>query len=145
MKEAVAEVSAVDVDKAKSGKSKPRCKYCNGVGHGNIPDETTRKKRCKAFGQTCYRCQGSGHFSTVCPSKKEDAKSNAVAAVEERKESTAKFMSVKTGPDVRVNPAQARVSLIPLEDFSSVDTTDDNLAHMLRSKEARRPGTTIPG
>ena len=56
------------------------------------------------------RCKGSGHFSAVCPNKKEDAKSNAVAAVERRKESTAKFMSVKTGPDVLVNPAQARVS-----------------------------------
>ena len=41
MKEAVAQVSAMDVDKAKPGKSKPRCKYSNGVGHGKIPDETT--------------------------------------------------------------------------------------------------------
>ena len=67
MKEAMAEVSAVDVDKAKPGKSRPRCKYCNGVGHGSIPDEITRKKQCKAFGMTCFKCKGSGHFAAVCP------------------------------------------------------------------------------
>ena len=60
-----------------------------------------------------------------------------MTAVEEREESTAEFMSVKAGPDVRVNQAQTRVSLIPLDDFSSVDTTGNNLAHMVRSKEAR--------
>ena len=89
----------------------------------------------------------------VCPNKKEDAKSNAVAAVEDRKESHAHFLSVKTGPNVRVNPAQAGVSLIPLDNFSSVDTTANNLAHMVRSKETRLSLTqergdqelTIPG
>ena len=60
-----------------------------------------------------------------------------MGAVEERKESAARFMSIKTGPNVQVNPAQAGVSLIPLDDFSSVDTTANNLAHMVRSKEAR--------
>ena len=44
MKEAVAEVSVVDVDKAKPAKSKPRCKYCYWVGHGDIPDEIIKKK-----------------------------------------------------------------------------------------------------
>ena len=45
-------------------------------------------------------------------------------------------MSVKTEPNVQVNPLRAGVSLIPLDDFSSVDTTANNLAHMVRSKEA---------
>ena len=97
MKEAVAEVSVVEVDKAKPGESKQRCQYCNRVGHEKNPDEKTRKKLCKAFGLTCFKCKGSGHFATVCPVKKEDAKSNAVAAVEEKKESNAKFLSARPG------------------------------------------------
>ena len=97
MKEAVAEVSVVEVDKAKPRKSKQRGQYCNRVGH---PDEKTRKQLCKAFGQTCFKCKETGYFSYVCPVKKGIAKSNAVATVEEKKESNAKFMSVKTRPNV---------------------------------------------
>ena len=37
----------------------------------------------------------------------------------------------------KVNPAQTGVSLIPLDDFSSVDTVANNLEHMICSKEAR--------
>ena len=100
MKEAVAEVSVVEVDKAKPGISKQKCKFCNRIGHGKNPDEKTRKKLCKAFGKTCFKCEGTDNFANVCTVKKEDAKSNAVAVVEERKESNAKFLSVKTGPNV---------------------------------------------
>ena len=68
--------------------------------------------------------------------------------MEERKESAAKFTSVMPGPNVRVKPAQARVSLILLDNFSSFDTMVDNLAQGSEAKPntgARRPGTTIPG
>ena len=44
LKEAMAEVPVVEVDKTKLGDSKQRCKYCDRVGHGNNPDEKTRKK-----------------------------------------------------------------------------------------------------
>ena len=44
-----------------------------------------------------------------------------------------------------VNPAQAGVSLIPLDDFSSVDTEANNLAHMVCSKEARQSLTQVRG
>ena len=91
--EAIAEVSVVEIDKAKLGNSKKKCKFCNRTGHGKNPDEQTRKKLCKAFGQTCYKCEGSGHFANVCTVKKEEAKSNAMAAVEEKEESNAMFTS----------------------------------------------------
>ena len=41
--------------------------------------------------------------------------------------------------------SQARVSLIPLDDFSSVDATGGNLAHMVCSKEARQSLTQVRG
>ena len=47
IKESVAEVSVVEVDKAKPGGSKHRCKFCNRIGHGKNPEEKTRKKLCK--------------------------------------------------------------------------------------------------
>ena len=130
MKEAVAEVSVVEVDKAKPGESKQRCQYCNRIGHEKNPDEKTRKKLCKAFGLTCFKCKGSGHFSYVCPVKKEDAKSNAVAAVEEKKESNAKFLSVKVEPHVRVNTIKqgAEISRIGNLDW------DKELKHWVRRK-----------
>ena len=80
-----------------------KCRFCNRIGHGKSPDEKTRKKLCKAFGQTCFKCEGTGHFANVCTVKKEDAKSIAVAAVEEKEESKvtkAEFLSVKAGPHV---------------------------------------------
>ena len=101
--EAIAEVSVVEIDKAKMGNSMKKCKFCNRTGHGRIPDEQTRKKLCKAFGQTCYKCEGSGHFANVCTVKKEEAKSNAMAAVEEKNESKAKFSSIKAGPHYKQN------------------------------------------
>ena len=50
MKKVAAEVSVVEIDKAKPGDSKQKCKFCNRIGHGKNPDEKTRKKLCKAFG-----------------------------------------------------------------------------------------------
>ena len=64
--EAIVEVPVVEIDKAKLGNSKKKCTFCNRTGHGKNPDEQTRKKLCKAFGQTCYKCEGSGHFANVC-------------------------------------------------------------------------------
>ena len=72
----MAEVSVMEIDKAKPGYSQKLCKFCNRIGHGKNPDEKTRKKLCKAF--------GTGHFANARTVKKEDAKSNAVAAVEEK-------------------------------------------------------------
>ena len=99
----MAEVSVVEIDKAKPGNSKKKCKFCNRIGHGKNPDEQTRKKLCKAFGQTCFKCEGSGHFANVCTVKKEEAKSNAMAAVEENGESRALFTSIRAGPRAHVN------------------------------------------
>ena len=75
--EDLAEVSAVEVDKGRQGIPKKKYKYCDRVGHGRNPDEQTRKKLCKAYGKTCYKCEGSGHFANACKVK-EDAKSNAI-------------------------------------------------------------------
>ena len=108
VKESVAEVSGVEVDKDKPGGSKQKCKFCNKTGHGKNPEEKTRKKLCRAFGQTCFRCKGMDHFANVCTKMKEDAKSNAVAAVEEKEESRAEFLSLKAGPQVRVNAIKQR-------------------------------------
>ena len=49
----MAEVSVVEVDKTKLGNSKQKCKFCNRMVHGKYPNEKTRKKLSKAFGQTC--------------------------------------------------------------------------------------------
>ena len=72
-------MSEVEVDKGKLGDPKKKCKYCGRTEHGRNPNEQTRKDSCKAFGKTCYKCEGSGHFANVCTGKKENAKSNAVA------------------------------------------------------------------
>ena len=90
----------MEVDKATPGDPKQRCKYCYVVGHGKNPDDKTRKKLCRAFRLTCFKCPGKGHVASVCPNKKEDTKSNAVATVEEKeepKDDEAKFLSVKVG------------------------------------------------
>ena len=79
--EDLAKVLAVEVDKGKLGVPKKKCNYCNRTGHGRNPDEQTRKKLWKAYGKTCYKCEGSGHFANVCKVK-EDAKSNAMTAVQ---------------------------------------------------------------
>ena len=66
VKESVAEVSGVEVDKDKPGGSKKKCKFCNKTGHGKNPEEKTRKKLCRAFGQTCFRCKGSWDHGSFC-------------------------------------------------------------------------------
>ena len=67
------------------------------------------------------------HFANVC---KEDAKSNAVAPVEEMEESKAEFLSVKAGPPVRVNAIKQRdeISRIGKLDW------DKELKHWVRRK-----------
>ena len=98
--EDLADVSAVEVDKAKLGDPKKKCKYCGRTGQGRDPNEQTRKDLCKAYGKTCYKCEGSGHFANVCTGKKENAKSNAVAVVQEEEESTAVFSSLQMREEV---------------------------------------------
>ena len=55
---------------------------------------------CKAYGKTCYKCEGSGHYAKVCKGKKEDAKSNAVAIVHEDDKSTAMFSSIQMREEI---------------------------------------------
>ena len=118
-------MSVEEIDKAKPGYSQKKCKFCTSIGHGKNPDELV-----KAFGQTCYKYEGSGHFANVCTVKKEDAKSNAMAAVEEKDESKAEFMSVKAGPHVRVNTIKQK------DEISRVGNLDwdKELQHWVRRK-----------
>ena len=84
-------------------------------------------------GKTCFKCEGTGHFANVCTVKKEDAKSNAVAAVEEKYESKvtkAKFLSVKAGPPVRVNAIKQRDEISRIGNLD----WDKELKHWVRRK-----------
>ena len=72
--EDLAEVSAVEVYKGKLGNIKKKCKYCDRTGHGRNPDEQKKTTLCKAYPKTI---------------KKESAKSNAGAVVQEEDKSTA--------------------------------------------------------
>ena len=92
--EAMAEVSVVEAET--SGASKKKCKFCGWSGHGRSPDEPTRKKSCKAYGQTCYKCEGPNHFANMCVSKKVVAKNNALATDgSEKVNSEASFLAIK--------------------------------------------------
>ena len=72
--EDLAEVSAVEVYKGKLGNIKKKCKYCDRTGHGRSSDEQKKTTLCKAYPKTI---------------KKESAKSNAGAVVQEEDKSTA--------------------------------------------------------
>ena len=43
-----------------------RCKYCGFRGHGSKPNDVTRKAKCPAWSQECYRCKEKGHFARKC-------------------------------------------------------------------------------
>ena len=78
------------------------------------------------------------------PTGSEDEESEDVENATEHQEATAKTLGYTEHNSAgshhhisNVNPAQAGVSLIPLDDFSSVDTEANNLAHMVCSKGER--------
>jgi len=55
--------------KTRLGKGKPKharkqCAYCGKAGHGNSTSE--RKKYCKAFGLTCWKCLKMNHVDKMC-------------------------------------------------------------------------------
>ena len=55
---------------------------------------------CKVYRKTCYKCKGSGHLVNVCTAKKEDAKSNAMTAVQGEDKSRAVFSSIQMKDEV---------------------------------------------
>jgi len=55
--------------KTRLGKGKPKharkqCSFCGKAGHGNSTSE--RKKYCKAFGLTCWKCLKMNHVDKMC-------------------------------------------------------------------------------
>ena len=88
----------------------------------------------QSFRVTCYKCKGSGHYFKVCPDKKEDAKSNAVAVVEEKEDpeatNEAKFLSVQVGPHIRVDAIKQRDELTRIGNLD----WDKELKHWVRRK-----------
>ena len=78
------------------------------------------------------------------PKGSEDKESEDKENATEHQETTAKILGYTEHNSAEshhlisnVNPAQVGVSVIPLDDFSSVDTVANNLEHMICSKEAR--------
>ena len=55
----------------KSGKSQPNhtpCKFCGKPRHSQSNSYEDRKRMCKAFGQSCAKCNKKHHFAAVCQS-----------------------------------------------------------------------------
>ena len=49
-------------------KEKSRCHFCGQAKHTQANTPEDRKTMCKAFGNTCSRCQKKNHFPSVCKS-----------------------------------------------------------------------------
>lgn len=85
--EAAVEVSSLASDKG--GEKGDKCRFCDRSGHGKNPDTKTRKKSCPAFGKSCFKCEKTHHFSSVCKGKKSEedaAKTNAITAASDKEE-----------------------------------------------------------
>ena len=94
-----------------------KCNYCGGPRHGETNSSADRQQHCRAWGNTCSKCQKKNHLAGVCRSK---AKPKATAEQDSDSVSvdgialSGRFSISSSGSGQPTQPPASALDLLPI-------------------------------